>query len=125
MMWDRKTAHLVIVSQELIQEVDSLIADKSLVLRVDKTVPRLLLEASEDVIVLGIELYLVLVQVIEEIIGAKNLGNLDELVRVAVAVEEWLLPEDHRGKHGPQTPHVEAVVVLLEVHQQLGTLEVS
>lgn len=40
-------------------------------------------------------------------------------------MEEWLLAEDHGGEHGSQTPHVEAVIVLLEIDQKLRTLEVS
>lgn len=31
----------------------------------------------------------------------------------------------HRGKHTAETPHVEAVVILLEIYQELGTLEVA
>ena len=30
----------------------------------------------------------------------------------------------HAGKHTPQTPHVQTVIVFLEIDQQLGTLEV-
>jgi hypothetical protein len=31
----------------------------------------------------------------------------------------------HTSIHATQTPHVQAVIVLLEIDQQLGTLEVS
>lgn len=50
------------------------------------------------------------------------LGNLDQLVVVVVPVEEWLFPEYHPREHTPQGPHVQRVVVLLEVHQQLRAL---
>ena len=57
-------------------------------------------------------------------------------------MEEWLLPEDlgggqkrihgvkcynayHRCEHTSIAPHVKAVIVLLEVHKQLGTFEVA
>lgn len=40
-------------------------------------------------------------------------------------MEEGLLAEDHGRKHGPQAPHVKAVVVFLEVNQQLRTLEIT
>ena len=58
--------------------------------------------------------------------GAHNgyLGDLDELVVVVLSVEEWLLLEDHAGEHAAQGPHVQRVVVLLEVNQQLRALEV-
>ncbi len=65
------------------------------------------------------------VQPHEEIVRSQHPGNLDQLVRVAVAMEEGLLSEDHRGEHGPEGPHIQRVVVLLEVHEQLGALEVS
>jgi hypothetical protein len=84
----------------------------------------LLLETAQDVFILGVELNLILVQVVGGIVGTDNLGNLDQLVRVALAVEEGLLAEDHGRKHGTQTPSMQAVVIFLEVHQQLGSLKV-
>lgn len=87
--------------------------------------PGLLREAPNNVVVLGIKLYLVLVQVVEEVIGAENLGDFHKLIRIALAVEKGLLPEYHGRKHCSETPHIQAVVVLLEINEQLGTLEVS
>lgn len=115
----------MVVTQQLVEEVDGLVADEALVLRVDEAVPGLLLETAEDVVVLGVELDLVAVQVVEEVIGTQDLGDLDELVGVAVAAEEGFLAEDHRGKHGTETPHVQAIVVLLEIDEQLWALEVA
>ena len=40
-------------------------------------------------------------------------------------MEEGLLAEDHGCEHGAQTPHVQAVIVLLEVDQQFWALEVT
>lgn len=40
-------------------------------------------------------------------------------------MEEWLLAKDHGREHGAETPHVQTVVVLLEINQQLWTLEVA
>lgn len=120
-----KGTNLVVVSQQLVKEVNGFVSDEALVLRVDKAVPRLLLETPEDVIVLSIKLNFILVEVVEEIIGSQDLGDLDQLIRIAVTVEERLLAENHRGKHGAQAPHVKAVVVLLEINQQLRSFEVS
>ena len=39
-------------------------------------------------------------------------------------MEERFFPEDHGRKHAAEWPHVQAVVVHLVVHQQLGPLEV-
>ena len=59
-----------------------------------------------------------------------------------MTVEKWLFAEDlhlrnewrssiqnnpfthHRGKHTTQAPHIQAVIVFLEIDQQLGALEV-
>lgn len=118
-------AVLVVVSEQLIEEIDGLVGDESLVVRVDKRVPGLLGEAAEDVVVLGVKLNLVLVEVLKELVSAEHLGNLDQLVGVTLAVEERLLAEDHGREHGTQRPHVQTVVVLLEVDQQLRALEVA
>ena len=52
------------------------------------------------------------------------LGDAHELIIIVGPMEEGLLLEDHTGKHAAEGPHVQGVVVLLEVHQQLGALKV-
>lgn len=37
------------------------------------------------------------------------------LVIIVMTVKERLLPEDHAGKHATQAPHVQAVVIHLEM----------
>lgn len=120
----RKKKYLVVVSQQLVQEVDGLVAHEALVFASDEAVPWLLLESAQDIVVLGIQLDFVLVEVVKQIVGSEDLGDLDELIRVAVAMEERLFPEYHRRKHGTQTPHVQAVVVFLEIDQELRPLEI-
>lgn len=115
----------MVVSEKLIKKVNSFVADEALILRGDEAVPRFLLKPTQDVIVLGVEFDFVLVKVVEEVVGAKDLGDLDQLVRVAVAVEKGLFPKNHGCKHGTKTPHVQAVVVLLEIDEELRTLEVT
>lgn len=115
----------MVVAQQLVEEIDRFVRDKTLVLGCHKTVPRLLLESAQYIIVLRIQLNLVLVEIVEQVVGSQDLGNFDQLVRVAVTVEERLFAEDHRCKHGPQAPHVQAVVVLLEVNKEFWTLEVA
>lgn len=115
----------MIVTQQLVEEIDGFVGDKPLVLRRDKAVPRLLLEASQDVVILLVQFDLVLVEVVKEVIRAKNLCDLNQLIRVTVAVEEGLFAEDHGGEHGAETPHVEAVVVFLEVDEQFRALEIT
>lgn len=70
----------MIISQEFIKEVDSFFADKALVIRVDKRMPRLAGETGEDIVILGVEFDIVTVQVFEEFLGTEDLGDLDELV---------------------------------------------
>lgn len=105
----------MIITQELVQEVNSFVGHKPLVLGIDKAVPRLPLESAKNVVVLGVQLDIVLVKIVEELVGSEDLGDLHQLVGIALAMEERLLAEDHGGKHGTQTPHVKAVIILLEV----------
>ena len=74
---------------------------------------------------MAIERYLVLGDVVKELISAKDLGDLDELVIVILALEERLLLEDHSGEHASKGPNVKRVIVLLEVDQKLWALKIS
>lgn len=121
----QRDIYLMIVAQKLVEEINGLIADKPLVIGIDEAVPGLFLEAAEDVVVLSVELNLILVQVVKQVIGTQDLGYLDQLVAIRVAMEEGLFAEDHGREHRSETPHVQAVVVLLEVNQELWALEVA
>lgn len=57
--------YLVVVTQKFVEKINSLVADEPLVVGIDEAVPRLLLEAAENIVVLSVELNLILVQVIE------------------------------------------------------------
>lgn len=90
----------MVISEQFIKEIDGLIADKLLVLRVGKRVPGFSRETGENFIVLRVQFDFVPVEVLKKAIGSKNLGNLHQLVGIAAAVEKGLLSENHRGKHG-------------------------
>lgn len=92
----------MVVTQKLIEEVDGLITDKALILGSDKRVPRLAGEARENLVILWVQLNIVLVQVLKELLGSEDLGDLHQLIRVAVAVEERLLSENHGSEHSAQ-----------------------
>lgn len=92
----------MVITEKFVKEVECFRANKALVLRIDERMPRLLRVPRQEIVILRVQLDIVLVQVLEELIGTKNLGDLNELIGVAVSMEEWLLPEDHRGKHGTQ-----------------------
>ena len=51
---------------------------------------------SEQLVVLRIQCYVVLIYILIQALGAQHLGNLDELVVIVVAVEERFLPKDLR-----------------------------
>lgn len=70
----------MVITEKLVQEVNSLVADESLILRVDEAVPRLLLEPAKDIVVLRVELDLVLVEVVEQVVSAEDLGDFHQLV---------------------------------------------
>mmetsp|Transcript_29998 Transcript_29998/g.71347 ORF Transcript_29998/g.71347 Transcript_29998/m.71347 type:complete len:291 (+) Transcript_29998:340-1212(+) len=90
----------------------------------DKFLPRLLGVPAENPVKVRIQLEVVRVEIMEQFLGAQHLGDLDQLVVVVVPMEERLLAEYHPREHAPQRPHIECIVVLLQVHQKLGTLEV-
>lgn len=96
-----------------------------LVLAVHELVPRLLGVLAEDVVVVGVEGDVVLVDVSEELVGAEHLGDLDQLVIVVLTLEEGLLLEYHASEHAAEGPDVEGVIVGLQVDEQLGALEVA
>lgn len=80
---------------------------------------------SEDVVVVGVEGHVVLVDIGEELVCAEHLRDLDELVIVVLTLEEGLLLEDHACEHAAERPDIEGVVVSLQVDEQLGALEVA
>lgn len=51
--------------------------------------------------------------------------NEGYLVVVIVSMKERLLAEDKTGEHAAETPHVERVVVVLVVDEQLGAFEIA
>lgn len=51
---DRRNAYLMIISQQLIQKVDSIVANEPLVVGIDEGVPRFLWVTAEYVVVLGV-----------------------------------------------------------------------
>jgi len=117
--------YLMIIPQQLIQKINRIIADKALILPIDERMPILLGEPPQNIIILRVELDIILIQIIEQVLRAQHLRNLHQLITITVPVEERLLAKDHTREHGAQTPHVEAVVVLLEVDEQLRALEVA
>lgn len=87
--------------------------------------PRLPREARDDLVILRIQLDVIPIQIFKELLGSQNLGNLDQLVGVASSMEEGLFAEDHGSKHCAKRPHIQRIIIFLEVDKQFGTLEIS
>ncbi len=95
----------------------------------------------KELVVLWVQGDVILIYVLVKTVGAQHLRDLDQLVVVVVPVEERLLTEDlerrkarlhdaqhgthHGSKHAAIAPHVQTVVILLEVHEELRSLEVA
>ena len=92
----------VIVSKHAVQQVQCLLRDKALVHMIYELVPWLLLVNSEYVVVVAVEGHVVLLHIVEKVICAEDLGNLDQLVVVVLALEERLFLENHTRKHAAQ-----------------------
>jgi hypothetical protein len=64
-------------------------------------------QLSEEIVILSVEGYVVLFEVLIESLCAQNLRDLHQLVVVIVPVEEWLFAEDlHTDKVSPDTKYL-------------------
>ena len=117
---------LVVVDEQAVDETDDVRGGReSPVVVVDEGGPGSAGVLAKDVVVLAGELDAVAAAVGHEVVGAQDLGDLDQLVLVGVALEEGLLLEDEGGDHRSDGPEVQGVVVLLEVDQELRALVVA
>mmetsp|Transcript_28940 Transcript_28940/g.41358 ORF Transcript_28940/g.41358 Transcript_28940/m.41358 type:complete len:280 (+) Transcript_28940:342-1181(+) len=78
----------------------------------------------QNPIKMRIQLQIIRIQILKELLRPKNFCNLHQLIIVIMPMEEWLLPKNHACKHTPQTPHIQRIIILLQIHQQLRSLEV-
>jgi hypothetical protein len=91
---------------------------------------------------LRIEGNVVLLEVLIEPLCTQNLRNLHQLIIVVVPMEKWLFAENlqangvregpksvmgiyHRGEHASIAPHVQAIVILLEINKKLWPFKVA
>lgn len=116
---------LMIETEKLVQEIQGFLAAEVLVFLRDELRPILPRVAPENVIELGIQSQLVLVQVLLQTVGPEDFRDLDQLIIVVPSVEEGMHDEDHPREHASGAPHVQTVVVVSHVHQQLRTLEIT
>lgn len=121
----RRETLLVIIPEELGNEVNGFLRHKVLIFSGNEFLPWLLRVTAQGAIEVRVQLKIIGIKVMEQLFGAKDLGDLHELVIVVVTVEEGLLPEDHSSEHAAQTPHVEGIVILLQIDEELGPLEVT
>mmetsp|Transcript_14032 Transcript_14032/g.21715 ORF Transcript_14032/g.21715 Transcript_14032/m.21715 type:complete len:307 (+) Transcript_14032:338-1258(+) len=79
---------------------------------------------SQNPIKMRIQLQVICIQILKELLRPKNFGNLYQLIIIVMPMEERFLPENHACKHTPQAPHIQRIIILLQIHQQLRSLEV-
>ncbi|GIX61526.1 NAD-specific glutamate dehydrogenase [Babesia caballi] len=116
--------HRVVIHQHPVDEVDHLRDAEVLVVLVDKLAPRLPRVGAKYLLVDGRHFEPVLLEVHVQVVRAEHLGDFHELVVVVVPVEEGLPFKDDAREHAADAPYVQAVVVQLHVHEQLGALVV-
>ena len=92
----------MVIFQHFCEHVEGLLRHEVLVLAVHEFVPWLLGVLPEDVVVVGVQGYVVLVDVGKQLVSAEHLGDLHELVVVILALEEGLLLEDHTCEHAAE-----------------------
>lgn len=103
--FSREDSLCVVVDEHLREEVEGVLAAEGLVLGLDELVPGLhghsqviLKVLAKHLDELLIELEVILLHIFVKVVGSENLGDLHELVSVAVPHEEGLLLEDlHEG----------------------------
>jgi hypothetical protein len=76
----RSHPFLVVVAKKMIEKIKRFRRDKTLIFTVDEFRPRFGRITAKNVIEMGIELNLVLIQVPEEGIGTEDFGNFYELI---------------------------------------------
>ena len=113
---------VVIVVQAPLQQIQGFLGTVLLVLAVDEAAELLLLLVLERVVIVGVELDSVFVEVLEELLGALELNDLDELVLVVLAQEEMVDAEQHCSQHAPGPPDVHHEIVQAVVEHQLRAL---
>ena len=84
----------MIIPQQLVQEINRLVRNVSLILRRDKPRPRFPRVSSQQLIILRIQPDIVLVNVRVQFVRPQHFRNLHQLVIVVVSVEEGFFSEN-------------------------------
>ena len=96
----------MIVAKHTIEKVQSFLSDKLFVGVVDEFLPALLFVLSKDIIVVPIESYIVFLNVSIEVVCSQNFCNLDKLIIIIFALEEWFFLENHTCEHASKGPDI-------------------
>jgi hypothetical protein len=86
----------VVVSEQLVEEINGVGRRKPLIVRRDEARPRLPRVAPQLVVKVRREREVVFVEIRHQPVGPQHLGDLDELVVVVLALEEGFFLEDLR-----------------------------
>mmetsp|Transcript_11268 Transcript_11268/g.24451 ORF Transcript_11268/g.24451 Transcript_11268/m.24451 type:complete len:303 (+) Transcript_11268:518-1426(+) len=90
----------------------------------DKLLPRFFRVPPQNPIKVWVQFQVIGIQVMKQLLRPENLRNFDQLIVVIMSVKERLLPENHPREHTSQTPHIQRIIILLQIHQQLRPLEI-
>ena len=81
----------MIINQAMFQKIDRFGANKVLILRLDKLVPGGFVIPSYQAVVIGVELEVVAIQILNQLISPHHFRNLHQLVIVILPIEKWIL----------------------------------
>lgn len=84
----------VVEHQHLAEQVECVLAAEGLVVGFDELGPGFGWGLAQKFVELLVQLNVVLFEVLEQALGAQYLADLDQLVTVAIAHEEWFFFED-------------------------------
>lgn len=100
-----------------IQKVYSIFIHQTLIFRVYKALPWPSLIVSHVIEEQG-RFHVVHLDVVEQSLCAQYARDFLQQVKVTHSMKERLLPENHRGEHDSDVPHVQATVVVLVIEEK-------
>ena len=113
-----------VILQHPSQEVQGLRRGKVFIFLTNKPLPGFLHMFSHHFPKYRAQFYFILIKIPKQFLCAQDLCDFHELVLVIPAMEERVFLENNPREHGPETPHVQRVVVEFVIHQQLRAFEV-
>lgn len=122
----------MVILKHSAQEIKCVFSTQSLVIGFDEFRPWLGSVLTYKFVIVIIKSHIILFQILEKSLSSEDLTNLYQLISVTITHEERLFFENlclwknyHRGKHSTCWPHIEGIIVVVVVNQQLWSFEIS